>query len=189
MFYCRAAFVFIFVFSSLFSFAQSDSSNHGTIRIAKPKKSGLFIAAFAEYDVRGKDVFQPFPVVEGHSFPFNYTQFFHDSLKNKKIDLGDLNADTVYIEVLVTRKGNVKMRDITSIRKNYRNALNGDNDNKILYLLCVNELSHIKKWFPAYRVEQEVGKFKGSTVIRPVKTNLDSKGIITVVFSGQPFDE
>jgi hypothetical protein len=45
----------------------------------------------------------------------------------------------------------------------------------------------VKEWRPAYRMEARRGKLKGRTVIEPVRRKLNASGVITVIFSKEPF--
>jgi len=184
--------VIFFLFSAL-SVAQSDTvPKQGTIRIAKPKDIPVYIQAKADYGISGPDRFQPYPVVPGHAFPFNYTKFFWDYFKSRKVDLRGKAADTVYLEVNVSKKGKVRIADITYSMANGKKMLydvvqvkemNG------LHLNCFNALSQVKEWYPAYDVDAKVDRYKGQTVIRPVRTKRDATGIITIIFSTEPFDD
>jgi hypothetical protein len=165
--------------------AQTDSSKQGTIKIVRNKKKDFYVKSEARFDLRRKDHFQPYPIVEGHAFPFNYSRFFYDNMKGKTIE-PEGNLDTIYVEIRITKKGKAVIKDGTSLRlKNLSDQRKKELSK--LYQHCFIALSTVKKWYPAYFIEQEVGKFKGTTVIRPVKTDYETTGVITVYFSSEPF--
>lgn len=183
----------LFLLSGHFLVAQADTlPRQGTIKIVKHKNGPVYIKANAEFGIKGPDRFQPFPVVEGHAFPFNYTKFFNDYFKNKKIDLGGKDRDTVCMEVNISRKGKVQVKDVTSSvingKRVYFDGAEAKKSNA-LQLACFDALMQIKEWYPAYDIDPKVGKYKGQTVIRPVKTKRDATGIITIIFSSDAFDE
>lgn len=182
-----------FVFISCFShesIAQADSAyHHGTVKISKPTDGKVYVKANAEYDVKGPDSFQPFPLVKDYAFPFNYSRYFREHFKNVKVDLKGQSADTVNFEFRITKKGKFKL---TNIRDKLSKKTSGDfkygGATSELTLKSLDVLLAIKEWYPAYIIVKKVGKFKGETVIRPIKTNIESKGVITVYFSIEPFD-
>ncbi|MCW3072210.1 MAG: hypothetical protein JWO44_2100 [Bacteroidetes bacterium] len=182
----------LFLFSAL-AFAQSDTvPRQGTIKIVKHKDGPVYIKAKADYSISGPNRFQPYPVVPGHAFPFNYTRFFWDYFKNTKIDLRGKNSDTVYMEVSISKKGKVRIQDVTYSMSNGKRMLYDAVQVKEmsgLHLNCFNALNQVKEWYPAYDVDTKVDRYKGQTVIRPVRTKRDATGIITIIFSTEPFDE
>jgi hypothetical protein len=181
----RFFFFLIFVSAVLPLFAQADSSRQGTIKIVKNKKKDLYVRAEARFDLTRKNDFQPFPLVEGHAFPFNYSRFFQDNFKEKNI-VSEGEVDTIYVEVRITKKGKAIIKDGTPLRlKNIPPARKKHLDK--LYQECFVALASISKWYPAYSVNEEVGKFKGTTVIRPVKKDYETTGVITVYFYSEPF--
>lgn len=189
----RHFFILFFLFSFQFAFSQADTAQrNGTIKIVKKKSGPVYIKAAAEFGITGPDRFQPFPVVEGHAFPFSYTKFFNDYFKNKKISLAGKNADTVRMEVSISKKAKVRIRDVTSSFVNGKRVyFDGTTamEPNALHVACFDALMEIQEWYPAYDMNPQVGKYKGQTVIRPVKTTRDATGVITIVFSYEPFDE
>lgn len=171
--------------------AQTDTlSSQGTIKILKPKDGKVFIKASADFGSKGANSYQPFPVVEDYSFPFNYTRYFNEQFKGKKIKLVN-DPDTVYLEITITKKGKTTIKDITSSITNGRRAffdVDSKEEKNELQVLSFHFLKEIKEWFPAYDMTTEVTRYKGQQVIKPVKTNRDAKGIITIMFSYQSFD-
>jgi hypothetical protein len=176
-------FGFLFLFSAFPLLSQTDSlEKQGTIKIAKKKDAPVYVKASADFKIKGPDRFQPFPIVQGYSFPFNYTRYFSERFKYEKVNLNGKNTHTVNIEVSVSKKGKIYLRDVTY----------GDNVKFVelppLNMMCYSFVKDIREWFPAYDIEPQVGKYKGERVIRPVKKNRDATGIITIVFSYEPFD-
>lgn len=190
----KNSFILLLLICSLSSaYSQIDTSQtRGTIKIARQKDAPVYIKATADFGINGQDQFQPFPVVEGHAFPFNYTKYFNDRFKDVKIDLEGKKSEIVYVEVQVSKKGKVYFKDITNSMVNGR-KVNFDGGGSLylnsLHVNCLNFLREIKVWYPAYDIKPEVGKFKGQTVIKPAKTNRDATGIITIFFSIEPFDD
>jgi hypothetical protein len=187
----KSIFLLLILFVPAILTAQTDTlSSQGTIKILKPKDGKVFIKAKADFGRMGVNSFQPFPVVEGYSFPFNYTRYFSEHFKGKSIQLNN-NADTVYLEITITKKGKTTIKDITSSMTNGRRAF-FDADNKKeksdLQVYSFHFLNEIKQWFPGYDMTTEISSYKGQQVIRPVKTNRNAIGIITIMFSNQSFD-
>lgn len=174
--------------------AQTDTTQkEGTIKIAKKQAEKTYILASATFKNPGPNGFIPFPVVEGHAFPFSYTKFFNDRFKNTAVDLKGKETDTVIIEIKVLANGKVYLKDRSPSMMINGIAVFYDPRSKSYevnnqHLHCIDFLKKIKEWYPAYTLDTRKGKFKGQTVIRPYKTNIDSSGIITVVFSTTPFD-
>jgi hypothetical protein len=177
-----------FLFFSNFLLAQDDSLNlQGTIRISKAKSEKVYIRSFAKFRYEISDaqsssasngnVFQPFPVVEGHAFPFNYSKFFNNKFRSEKINMNGKSLDTVKIEMRISNKGKVNFNNKT-IEKN--NSLS---------LLCLDFLKQIQEWQPAYIIVSEKGIFKKQTVIKPNKVNVASVGVVTIIFSTDPFED
>jgi hypothetical protein len=180
---------FVFVFISLSVSSQNDTSQtRGTIKISKAKKSDVFIKAYAyfyDYDLKkinsnpsNQGIFQPFPVVEGYSFPFNYTAYFKEKFKGRQIELNGKRSDTVVVDIRVLSNGKVYLSDQ---KKTFK-------DTDPISLYPVDFLNEIKVWFPAYVVLHKTTKFKGQTVIKPYKKKVSASGKITIIFSNEDFE-
>jgi hypothetical protein len=194
-----------FLFSTCFGFAQTDTTQfHGTIKVVKPKEDKIYIKVTAEYgkydfsDVKfqnvRENVFQPFPVVEGFAYPFNYTGYFNKEFSTKEIDLKGKAADTVTIEIKVLAKGKVYIKDKTPLMMMngvpaFYNEQVGGYELNNLHLNCLTFLKKIKTWFPAYVMLPKKEKFKNQTVLKPSKKKIDSTGTITIFFSTTPFPD
>jgi len=175
----------------LFSFnlmGQNDSAGlNGTIKISKAKHGSVYVTAVAKYRyeltdaesgrMQGNTLFQPYPVVEGHAFPFNYTKYFREKFRNEKIDLKGKLSDTVKIEIKITPKGKVYLH----------NSSTGGNDN--LNLQCLRYIKDIKQWMPGYFMVAEKGIYKKQTVIEPKKINVTSVGTLTIIFSSDDLED
>jgi hypothetical protein len=197
--------IHICIFNSCFVFAQNDTIPiRGTIRIAKPKAAEIYIKALANFndydfsklrtDVAKKDIYEPLPVLEGYTYPFNYTKYFIEKFKTKEIDLKGKTSDTVKIEVKILPNGKVYIKDKTplvlvgGVPAIYNEKAGGYKLNN-LYLNCLYFLNEIKVWEPAYVLVPEKSTFKKHTVIKRSKTNVKASGIITIVFSSASFEK
>jgi len=203
MFMKKTAFILLFLFS--FScFAQDTTSARGTIKVGKSKPGQIYIKAtadFREYDLsKIRDgsgpysLFQPFPVVEGYAYPFNYTRYFSDCFKEVGIDLKGKTSDTVVLQVTVLAKGKVYVKDRskTMIIKNTPvtyDEKKGMYEINSLHVRCINYMKQIKTWFPGYAEFPKKAKFKKQTVIKPETEKLDCYGTVTIIFSTTPFEE
>ncbi|MCX6297428.1 MAG: hypothetical protein NTX97_15490 [Bacteroidetes bacterium] len=206
----RIILFFLFLFVSCLSFSQKDTSRvRGTIKIAKVKEGEVYIKVssnFEGYDltkiplsimekgVSKEDMFQPFPVVEGYPFPFNYTNYLMDCFKTKEINLKGKSADTVVLSVKILANGKSYFKDkskilmvngIPAVYDKKQDAYEINN----LHLNCINFMKKIDKWLPGYIVFPKKGKFKGEVVIKPYKRNVDVSGTITIMFSTTPFED
>jgi len=191
----RSVIVFFLILSAApFLAAQTDTvPKQGTIRIAKPVSEKTYILAAATFKDMGSNSFVPFPVVEGHAFPFSYTKFFNDRFRNITVDLKGKERDTVTIEIKVLANGKVYLKDRSKSMMLNGRAVFYDPRTKMyelnnLHMHCLDFLKEIKEWYPAYTLNPRKGRFRGQTVIRPYKTNIESGGVITIVFSSTPFD-
>jgi hypothetical protein len=197
-------FLILFLLSAGALFSQQDTTErHGTIRIGKPKQDEVFIkviSRFDQYDLIGlkktpvEKPFQPFPVVDGYAYPFNYTKYFRDKFKVLGVNMNGKKADTVVLEVKVLENGKVYIRDKSKImmikgQAAVYNEQEGAYEINILHLDCMNILKQIKKWFPAYVILPKKDKFRDQTVIKPDKRNVDATGTITVIFSTTPLED
>ncbi|MBA3970670.1 MAG: hypothetical protein H0X46_00720 [Bacteroidetes bacterium] len=200
----RISFIFLFVLLAGLSFSQKDTvSKRGTIKVAKAKDGEVYIKAIPNFnkynlselrgDVTNDSKFQPFPVVEGYPYPFNYTRYFNDCFTTKEIDLKGKSADTVVMEVIILEGGKVYIKDqsktiivkgVPAVFNEKANAYELNN----LHLNCLNFLKKIDKWIPGYVILPKKGKFKGEVVIRPNKKNVDVTGTVTIIFSSIPFE-
>ncbi|MGZ4034584.1 MAG: hypothetical protein ACXVP4_06935 [Bacteroidia bacterium] len=195
----RKIFLFFFLIITGVLFSQTDTSiTRGTIKIAKANNGEVYIKATADfktYDVAKLKLnfvpgtkFQPFPVVDGYAYPFNYTQYFNDCFKTIGADLKGKTLDTLIVEVIILSNG-----------KSYFKEMAGDDftenvkpeayDLKELHLNGLKFLRKIKRWFPGYIILPKKDKYKGEVVIKPDKKNVDVTGTITIVFSTTPFDD
>jgi hypothetical protein len=202
--------IFLFILSSLFSFSQTDTVTHrGTIKVGKEKGGKVYIKAFARYtdydlsklrdsdgNVSQDQFFQPFPVVHGYAYPFNYTRYFNENFKFKvvEVDLKGKKADTVFVEIKVLANGKVYVKDKS--RTKLVNGVPAVYDEQVgayelnsLHLNSLDLIKDIQQWIPGYVVLPKKAKFKKQVVIKPNKKNLDVTGTITIIFSSTPFDE
>jgi hypothetical protein len=183
-------------------FAQTDTiPARGTIKIGKEKPGEIYIkaiASFGEYDdskvreVQSK-YFQPFPVVEGYAYPFNYTKYFRDRFKEKEIDLKGKSMDTVVLQLTILANGKVYVKDKskTMLIKNTPvtyDEKRGQYEINNLHMHCINFMKDIKQWFPGYVEFPKKAKFKRQTVIKPEKKNVDCYGSVMIIFSTTAFD-
>jgi hypothetical protein len=163
---------------------QNDSIGlKGTIKVSKAKKGTVYITSTEKFRYELSEaesarslrntIFQPFPVVEGHAFPFNYSKYFREKFRNEKIDLKGKLSDTVKIEIKITPKGKVYLHN------------NSKDKNDILNLQCIGYIKDIKQWMPGYFMIAEKGVYKKQTVIEPKKINVSSVGTITIIFSSE----
>lgn len=138
--------------------------------------------------------FQPFPVVEGYAYPFNYNKYFNDCFSKKVIELKGKTADTVVMEVKILENGKVYIKDksptmmVKGVPATYDNKT-GTYELNNLHLNCLKFLKQIDKWIPGYIILPQKDKFKGEVVIKPNKKNVDVIGTVTVFFSTTPFEE
>ncbi|MFL5764002.1 MAG: hypothetical protein ACJ77K_08685 [Bacteroidia bacterium] len=193
-----------FLICTAFCFAQDDTvPHHGTIKVGKVKQGEVYIKATAKFDdydliaVKRTPVerpFQPFPVVNGYAYPFNYTKYFRDNFNNKGIDLKGKETDTVTLLVKVLENGKVYIVDksktmmVKGVPAIY-DEKKGAFELNVLHLDCINTMKKIKQWFPAYVILPKKDKFRDTTVIKPEKKNIAATGMITIIFSTTPFDE
>lgn len=194
----------LFLFSSCFVFSQTDTtSKHGTIKIAKGKPGEIYIKAvpsFTKYnllkikrEVARNEMYAPFPVLDAYPYPFNYTAYFNNCFRYKEIDLKGKLADTVIVEVTILANGKAYIKDkspsimIKGVPATYDAKQNAYELNN-LHLNCLKFLKQITKWFPGYVVFPKKGKYRGETVIKPDKKNVDVTGTVTIYFSTTPFE-
>lgn len=187
----RCLVVFILVCFAGSCLAQSDTTaTHGTIKVAKPS-SKIYVKAYYKMSSftgefsgpYSNQIFEPFPVVAGQHFPFNYSHFFREYFKDKKPELKK-TKDTIRIELTVNKKGKATMKN---------KSMTGPNGtlfpNTPLQSASMHALSQIKKWFPAYYIKPSRSKFRGEVVIKPNKEVVDVTGTVTIIFSKEPFEE
>lgn len=196
-------FLFFFLFSSCFVFSQDTLVKHGTIKIAKAKPGEIYIKAVSNYnkynldkikrEVARNEMYEPFPLLNLYPYPFNYSAYFADCFRNKEIDLKGKTADTVVVEVTVLANGKVYIKDkspsimIKGVPAIY-DAKNDAYELNNLHLNCLKFLKQINKWFPGYVVFPKKDKYRGETVIKPNKKNVDVTGTVTIYFSTVPFE-
>lgn len=195
-------FLFLFLIIASFSFSQNDTTGHrGTIKITKTKGGEIYIKAIPNFNkfnlAKIRDAsfekYQPFPVLDAYPYPFNYTAYFNNCFRSKEIDLKGKKADTVIVEVTVLANGKVYIKDKSpSIMVK---ALPATFDDKTgtyelnnLHLDCLKFLRQLNKWFPGYVVFPKKDKYRGETVIKPDKKDVDVTGTITILFSTTPFE-
>ena len=192
------------LFYTTVSFSQTDTAtSHGTIKVVKAKPSEIYIKVvpnFNKYnltkiknDVARNEMYQPFPVLDAYPYPFNYNAYFNNCFRFKEIDLKGKNADTVVVEVVVLANGKTYIKDkspsilIKGVPATY-DAKNDAYELNNLHLNCLNFLKQIKTWFPGYVVFPKKDKYRGQTVIKPDKKNVDVSGTVTIYFSTTPFE-
>jgi len=204
---CKLFFLFIFI--STFVFGQSEIvESRGTIKIAKPNPDSIYIKAvlnFQQFQEGNKEVAQPniipissvsaaYPKIHGYSIPFNYNQFCNNFIEIKKSDLSDKITDTVRIQVKILDNGKAYYKDMTplmmlsGVPAYYNKKMNAYKLDAI-HWKCMNIFTQIKQWEPSYMVIGVKGTFKKHTVIKPKKKKLFSIGILTIVFSTEPFED
>lgn len=196
--------IFILFFSSI-SFSQIDTAAAlGTIKIAKVKDGEVYIKAVCKFNMynvaNGKgafesvDKYQPFPVVEGYAYPFNYSSYFNDCFSTKEINMKGKSKDTVIMEVKILENGKVYIKDksptmmVKGMPATYDNKT-GTYELNNLHMNCLKCLKQIDKWIPGYIILPKKDKYRGEVVIKPNKKNVDVTGTVTVFFSSTPFDE
>ncbi|OFY87268.1 MAG: hypothetical protein A3F72_17375 [Bacteroidetes bacterium RIFCSPLOWO2_12_FULL_35_15] len=201
----RSKIIIFFLFYAISSFAQNDTTQrHGTIKVVKPHDGEIYIMAIADFanfelpkvnhDFSKEDLFQPVPVVKGYSNPFNYTKYFNNKFKSEQIDLKGKTIDTVIFEIKVLANGKTYIKDksktmmISGLPAVYNEKEAGFELNS-LHLNCLTFLKNINQWLPGYVVFPKKDKFKGETVIKPVKNNVTVTGSIMIIFSTIPFEE
>ncbi len=193
--------VLLFSLSVTVAQAQDSTETHGTITIKKQPSGQVYIKASARYfnyeypansnmNGRAPQTFQPFPVVEGHAFPFNYSTFFYEKFKGIKIDLHQKETDTIQIYVKAKYNGKVAFKNVSKVPgTGMDDGAPISYDPNDLGLNCMRFLTEIKEWYPAYFILPKKEKFKKQTVIVPYQEKVNCDGIITIIFSTVPFDE
>ncbi len=201
----KVNFLISFFLISSISFSQNDTNQaRGTIKIAKAKQGEVYIKAvcnFNRYNIPdGKiaiskdEIFQPFPIVDGYAYPFNYNSYYNTCFKTKEIDLKGKSADTVTIEVKILENGKVYIKDksptimIKNLPATY-DSKTGTYELNNLHMNCLKFLKQINEWIPGYYVLPKKDRFKGEVVIKPNKKNVDVTGTVIVIFSTTPFEE
>ena len=198
-------FLLLLLFTSCFVFSQTDTTQvRGTIKIAKAKDGEVYVKAvynFNMYNVAGGkgafesiDKFQPFPVVEGYAYPFNYNKYFNDCFSKKVIELKGKTKDTVTMEVKILENGKVYIKDKSpTMLINGKAATfdkkTGSYEVNNLHMNCLNFLKQIDRWIPGYVILPKKDKYRGEVVIKPNKKNVDVTGTVVVYFSTTPFEE
>jgi hypothetical protein len=199
------------------AFCQQDTARHGKIRLGKNKDS-VYIRASVTFDVydpgdtkmaksyaefvrslkemqklRNSDVMEPMPVLEGFYSPFNYTEFFDREFDKTQIALIS-DSDTVRIRIDVRPDGKTYFKHLSDLTSISNKLVVYDAKKQGYYPatahnMTMESLKGIKQWQAAYRMVPVRSKFKGTTVIKPVKEELAASGILTVVFSSSPFED
>jgi hypothetical protein len=193
-----------FLWMTTLVFSQTDTTSlHGTIKVVKQKEGEIFIKAisnYTKYDVSKiaeriptNEYYPPIPMMDNKASSFDYTAYFINNFKTTFIDLKGKTADTVVIEIIVLANGKAYLKDKSKVMMvNGVPAIYNENEGGYelnnLHLNCLSFLKNIKKWMPAYVVYPKKGKFKGETVLRPIKKNVTVTGTITILFSTVPFD-
>ncbi len=198
-------FLLLLLFTSCFVFSQTDTTQvRGTIKIAKAKDGEVYVKAvynFNMYNVAaGKgafesvEKFQPFPVVEGYAYPFNYNKYLNDCFSKRVIDLKGKTRDTVTVEVKILENGKVYIKDksptmmVKGLPATFDNK-SGTYELNNLHMNCLKFLKQIDKWIPGYVILPKKDKYRGEVVIKPNKKNVDVTGTVVVYFSSTPFEE
>jgi hypothetical protein len=198
-------FLFIFLFSTCIVSSQTDTTQlRGTIKIAKVKDGEVYVKAICNFNmynvVESKgtiinvDKYQPFPVLEGYAYPFNYNKYFNDCFSKKVIDLKGKSNDTVVMEVKILENGKVYIKDksptvmVKGVPATY-DSKTGTYELNNLHLNCLKFTKQIDKWIPGYVILPKKDKYRGEVVIKPNKKNVDVTGTIVVLFSTTPFED
>lgn len=201
----KTYFLLLFILFCSISFSQTDTTPvRGTIKIAKAKDGEVYVKAVCKFNMYntagGKgafesvDKYQPFPVVEGYAYPFNYNKYFNDCFSKKVIELKGKEKDTVVMEVKILENGKVYIKDksptlmVKGVPATYDNKT-GTYELNNLHLNCLKFLKQIDKWIPGYIILPKKDKYRGEVVIKPNKKNVDVVGTVTVYFSYTPFEE
>ncbi len=186
------------------SFSQDSTPAHGTIKIVKVQDGVVYLKAvckFNKYNVgvgngafESVDKYQPFPVVEGYAYPFNYNLYFNDCFKKKEINMKGRSKDTVTMEVKILENGKVYVKDKSLTMMVQGKAATYDNKTGMyevnnLHMNCLQFLKQIDKWIPGYIILPKKDKYRGEVVIKPNKKNVDVTGTVTVYFSDTPFED
>ncbi len=200
-------FVLFFIFCNNLVFAQSnETKSHGTIKISKAKSDSIYIKAemnFQLFQEGNKNTDQPiimpddritvpFPKISGYSIPFDYNLFCTRNIEITRNDLGSKTTDTIRIQIKVLNNGKAYYKDVTPLM--VLNGVPAYYDKKMnayqldaIHWKCLNVLKFIKHWESAYIVVAVKDTFKKVTVIKPKKKNLCATGILTIIFSNEPF--
>lgn len=201
----KTYFFLLFLLTSCFVFSQTDTTQvRGTIKVAKAKEGEVYIKVVTNFnkynatedkiDFVNNNKFQPFPVVEGYAYPFNYSDYFNDCFSTKEINLKGKSKDTVIMEVKILENGKVYIKDksptmmVKGVPATY-DSRTGTYELNNLHLNCLKCLKQIDKWIPGYIILPKKDKFRGEVVIKPNKKNVDVTGTVTVYFSSTPFEE
>lgn len=180
---------------SLRAAAQDSSAVRGTIKIRK-EMSRVYIRAAAKYTGFGLNDDRVVIVQQQEPMPqfnddvleernFDYTSFFSQNFRNTPIELKGRLGDTVRIHIRVTKNGKVYFNEKPQGERDmftYAVSSNG-----LLESQCLQQLLAIPRWKPAFMSVARRTTLKKQTVIKPVEQEVEVKGIITVIFSREPF--
>jgi hypothetical protein len=197
-------FLFLFLFSPCFVFSQTDSTNlRGTIKIVKVKDAEVYVKAICSFNkysfaqgkgtVESADTFQPFPIVEGYTSPFQYNRYINSCFSKKAIDLKGKSKDTVVLELKILANGKVYISDksptmiLKGVPATY-DPQTGSYELNNLHLNSLKCMKQINKWVPGYVLLPKKDTFRGEVVIKPIKKNVDVIGTLVVLFSTTPFE-
>lgn len=204
----------VLLFCVSFLEAQNDTVHHGSIKIAK-KKDTVYVTAFAKFDVFQKTeekvgksygefvhsvsgmqlaikAVDPCPVVSGFTAPFDYTAYLNSKINAKDLVTSDI-LDTVEIRIDVRNNGKVYYKHLSKNSRINNKVMFYDKRKRaygpsVIHSLSMQALKDLKEWNPAYEELPRRGRFKGTTVIKPVQEPLHASGVLTIVFSRIPIE-
>ena len=198
------AFFLFFVFYSFHFFGQEDTVKRaGTIKIAKFKRDSVYIKAdmaFFQFQEGVKKNGRQYPVkqcvapIPNSSGKFDYNRFFNKKVEVEIADLENKTTDTVRIQVKILDNGKAYFKDLTPLfvmngRAAYFDAKINAYRLDGIHWKCINALREIEDWEPGYVLLEKIDKFKGQTVIKAKKKKVSATGVLTIIFSLEPFVE
>ncbi len=138
----------------------------------------------------------PYPTVNNQKDSnFDYTAYFYSNPITQKIDFVERESDTVKLLIFVDKKGNVKYLDLTPMQKIGNTIAVYDSKSKnyvvdLVHYKVNNAMKQLtqKKWKSALLHKTIRGKFKKTTLIKPIDEKLNATGVLTIIFSTTPIE-